>query len=140
MKWNPCLGWEIFKIASKQMRDICYLKFGNTVKTGNCLNIVFSYPNDQLYCGFVSCMCFKVWVPFYCGHSVVKFASLSALICSYSNCCKEFLSYSILTSDGQRTADRTVPCIIFPCMFLKWEFSHFFHSLNCTTEETYFVR
>jgi hypothetical protein len=21
------------------MRDICFLKFGNTVKTGNCLNI-----------------------------------------------------------------------------------------------------
>jgi len=42
IKWNPCLGWEIFKIESKQMRDICFLKFGNTVKTGNCLNIVLS--------------------------------------------------------------------------------------------------
>jgi hypothetical protein len=24
---------ETFKIESKQMRDICFLKFGNTVKT-----------------------------------------------------------------------------------------------------------
>jgi hypothetical protein len=37
IKRNPCLGWEIFKIESKQMREICFLKFGNTVKTGNCL-------------------------------------------------------------------------------------------------------
>jgi hypothetical protein len=52
------------------MGDICFLKFGNTVKTGNCLDIVASQPNDRLYCGFDFCMCFKVWVPFYCGHPV----------------------------------------------------------------------
>jgi hypothetical protein len=34
IKWNPCLGWEIFKIESKKMINICF-KFGNTVKTGN---------------------------------------------------------------------------------------------------------
>jgi hypothetical protein len=27
IKRNPSLGWEIFKIESKQMRDICLLKF-----------------------------------------------------------------------------------------------------------------
>jgi hypothetical protein len=40
IKRNPCLGWKIFKIGSKQMRDICFIKFGNTVKIGNCLIIV----------------------------------------------------------------------------------------------------
>jgi hypothetical protein len=33
-------GREIFKIEGKEMRDICIVKFGNTVKAGNCLNIV----------------------------------------------------------------------------------------------------
>jgi hypothetical protein len=32
IKHNPFLGWEIFKIESKQIRDVCFLKFGNTVK------------------------------------------------------------------------------------------------------------
>jgi hypothetical protein len=36
------------------MRYICFIKFGNTVKTGNSLNIVLS-----LYCDFVSCMCWS---------------------------------------------------------------------------------
>jgi hypothetical protein len=48
-KRNPCLGREIFKIESKKLRDICCLKCDNTVKTGYCLNIVISEPNDQLY-------------------------------------------------------------------------------------------
>jgi hypothetical protein len=33
IKRNPCLGWNIFKIECKQMRDIYFLKFGNAVKT-----------------------------------------------------------------------------------------------------------
>jgi hypothetical protein len=33
MKRNPCLGWEIFKVECKKIRDICFFKFGNTVKT-----------------------------------------------------------------------------------------------------------
>jgi hypothetical protein len=32
IKRDPCLGWEILKVGSKQMRDICFHKFGNTVK------------------------------------------------------------------------------------------------------------
>jgi hypothetical protein len=32
IKRNACLGWEIFKIESMQMRGICFLKSGNTVK------------------------------------------------------------------------------------------------------------
>jgi hypothetical protein len=32
IKHNPCLGWEIFKIESKQNRDFFFLNFGNTVK------------------------------------------------------------------------------------------------------------
>jgi hypothetical protein len=32
IKRNQCLGWEIFKIEITQMNDICFLKFGNTVK------------------------------------------------------------------------------------------------------------
>jgi hypothetical protein len=40
VKRNPCLGWGIFKTESKQMRDLCFLKFGNTVKTRNRINIV----------------------------------------------------------------------------------------------------
>jgi hypothetical protein len=43
IEWNSCLGWEIFKIESKKMRDICYLKFGNTVKSGNWF--LHSYRN-----------------------------------------------------------------------------------------------
>jgi hypothetical protein len=35
MKWKPLLGWENLKMESKQMGDTCFLKFGNTVKTGN---------------------------------------------------------------------------------------------------------
>jgi hypothetical protein len=34
---------------SKQIRDICFLKFGNTAKTGNCLNIVLSLFNHRLF-------------------------------------------------------------------------------------------
>jgi hypothetical protein len=37
---EPILGREIFKIESKQMRDICFLKFVNTLNIGNCLNTV----------------------------------------------------------------------------------------------------
>jgi hypothetical protein len=33
IKQNPRLGWKIFKIKSKQMKDICFLKSGKTVKT-----------------------------------------------------------------------------------------------------------
>jgi hypothetical protein len=29
------LSWKIFKIESKQMKDICFLKFSNTVTSGN---------------------------------------------------------------------------------------------------------
>jgi hypothetical protein len=32
LKRNPYLRWENFKIESKQMIDICFGKFGNTVK------------------------------------------------------------------------------------------------------------
>jgi hypothetical protein len=35
IKRNPCLGWEIVKVECKQIRDICFLKFGNTLKTKN---------------------------------------------------------------------------------------------------------
>jgi hypothetical protein len=35
IKRNPCLGWDIFKIVSKKMRDTCFPNFGNTVKTGD---------------------------------------------------------------------------------------------------------
>jgi hypothetical protein len=30
IKWNPCLGWEIFKTESKQMGETYFFKFGNT--------------------------------------------------------------------------------------------------------------
>jgi hypothetical protein len=33
IKRNPCLGWDVFKIESKQMIGICFIKIGNTVKT-----------------------------------------------------------------------------------------------------------
>jgi hypothetical protein len=38
ISWNLRLGREILKIERKQMRDICFLKFDNTVKpeTGCC--------------------------------------------------------------------------------------------------------
>jgi hypothetical protein len=40
VKRIPCLGGEIFNIEYKHMRDICFLKFGNILKTGNYLNIL----------------------------------------------------------------------------------------------------
>jgi hypothetical protein len=48
------------------MMDICFRKFGNILKTRNCLNIVLSQPNDWLYCGFVSCTCFSCFKSFGC--------------------------------------------------------------------------
>jgi hypothetical protein len=76
IKTEPCLGWDVFQVESKQMREIYFLKwdlkfsrrrlwcselssgtrqyipednsghyflkFGNTVKTGNSLNIFLS--------------------------------------------------------------------------------------------------
>jgi hypothetical protein len=38
IKWNPCLRWEIFKIESKQMRETCFLKFGDTSCNALCCN------------------------------------------------------------------------------------------------------
>jgi hypothetical protein len=52
------------------MRDICFLKFGNTVQTGNCLKTALSQPSDRLYYGFVSCLCFEVRVPLFSSHLV----------------------------------------------------------------------
>jgi hypothetical protein len=37
-KRNPRLAWEIFKIESKQMTDICFIKFGNTSYNALCCN------------------------------------------------------------------------------------------------------
>jgi hypothetical protein len=47
IKWKPWLGCEIFKIENEQIRDICFLKFGNTVQIGNCLNILFALFRSQ---------------------------------------------------------------------------------------------
>jgi hypothetical protein len=49
------------------MTDVCFLKFGNTAKTGNCLNIVC----HNLMIGYIVVLffaCFKVRVTFYSGH------------------------------------------------------------------------
>jgi hypothetical protein len=46
-----------------QMKDISFLKFGNNVKTRNCLSIALSQSNDRLYCAFVSCKCFFFFFP-----------------------------------------------------------------------------
>jgi hypothetical protein len=49
-------GREISKIESKEMRDICIVKFGNTVKAGNCLNIVFvSLMSSCIVVLFLAC-------------------------------------------------------------------------------------
>jgi hypothetical protein len=37
-KTEPKYRLGIFKIENKQIRYICFLMFGNTVKTGNCIN------------------------------------------------------------------------------------------------------
>jgi hypothetical protein len=47
MKRNPYLGWEIFKIESKQMRNICFLSFCRKYFSSCLFNYirVFQEPN-----------------------------------------------------------------------------------------------
>jgi hypothetical protein len=54
MKQNPCLGWEIFKIESKQMREICFPKFGNIAKT-----LVMHYVANYDFCKVKMFMIFQ---------------------------------------------------------------------------------
>jgi hypothetical protein len=46
---NPRVGWEMFKIESKKMRDICFLKFGNTVTS-----LVTHYAATDGFCNVYS--------------------------------------------------------------------------------------
>jgi hypothetical protein len=48
IKRNPRLGWEIFKIERKQMRDICFLKFGNALITVSGFYIVTTLKTNIL--------------------------------------------------------------------------------------------
>jgi hypothetical protein len=53
-----------FKIESKLVRDICFLKFRNTVKVSNVATDDFCKVKYHLN------KCFNVSIPFYSGHSV----------------------------------------------------------------------
>jgi hypothetical protein len=57
------------------MRYICF-KSDNTVKTKNYLIITY----DRLYCGFVSCTCFKVWVVLFWSPYILQHINFGIVI------------------------------------------------------------
>jgi hypothetical protein len=51
------------------MRDICFLKFGNTVKTSYTATVAFCKVKTVYR---ISIIFFEIWAPFYSGHSLQR--------------------------------------------------------------------
>jgi hypothetical protein len=60
---------RFFKIGSIKIRDICFLKFGNTVKTSYTATVAFCKVKTVYR---ISRIFFEIWVPFYSGHSLQR--------------------------------------------------------------------